>query len=164
MRGTMKTAICYATKNGTTKECAEMLKKQLPDAILCNIETDKADLSKYECIVVGGCIRMGKLHKAAAKFIQENRTVLLEKKCAFFICNGFPDQAEAFLVQNIDKELLSHSICAASFGGKMDLDKLRGMDRFIAKAVVNSMKNDLNAVPKILPENIKQFADTVNQM
>ena len=159
----MKTAICYATKNGTTKECAEMLKKQLPDSILCNIETDKADLTKYDCIVVGGCIRMGKLHKAAAGFIQKNREVLMKKKCAFFICNGFPEQAETFLVQNIDKELLSHSICAASFGGKMDLDKLKGMDKFIAKAVSNNFKNDPSAAPKILTENIKQFADTLNQ-
>ena len=159
----MKTAICYATKSGTTKECAEMLKKHLPDAILCNIETDKADLSKYDCIVVGGPIRMGKLYKPAAKFIQENRSVLMEKKSAFFICNGFPEQAEAFLVQNIDKELLSHSVCAASFGGKMDLDKLSGMDKFIAKAVENSLKNDPNAIPKILPENIRQFADTLDQ-
>lgn len=159
----MKTVICYATKSGTTKECAEMLKKHLSDAVLCNIETDKADLSKYDCIVVAGPIRMGKLYKPAVKFIQTNRSVLLEKNCAFFICNGFPEQAETFLVQNIDKELLSHSICAASFGGKMDLNKLTGMDKFIAKAVGNSLKNDPNAIPKILPESIKQFADTLNQ-
>ena len=159
----MKTAICYATKSGTTKECAEMLKKHLPDAILCNVETDKADLTKYDCVVVGAPIRMGKLYKPAAKFIQANRNVLMEKKCAFFICNGFPNQAEAFLVQNIDKELLSHSVCAASFGGKMDLDKLKGMDKFIAKAVGNTLKNDPNAVPKILPENIKQFANALSQ-
>lgn len=159
----MKTAICYATKSGTTKECAELLKKQLPDAILCNVETDKADLAKYDYIVVGGPIRMGKLYKPAAEFISANKTVLMEKKCAFFICNGFPEQTEAFLVQNIDKELLSHSVCAASFGGKMDLDKLKGMDKFIAKAVGNTMKNNPDAVPKILPENIKQFADALKQ-
>lgn len=159
----MKTAICYATKSGTTKECAELLKKQLPDAILCNVETDKADLTKYDCIVVGGPIRMGKLYKPAAEFISANKTVLMEKKCAFFICNGFPEQTEAFLVQNIDKELLSHSVCAASFGGKMDLDKLKGMDKFIAKAVGNTMKNNPDAVPKIFPENIKQFADALKQ-
>ena len=159
----MKTAICYATKSETTKECAELLKKQLPDAILCNVETDKADLTKYDCIVVGGPIRMGKLYKPAAEFISANKIVLMEKKCAFFICNGFPEQTEAFLVQNIDKELLTRSVCAASFGGKMDLDKLKGMDKFIAKAVGNTMKNNPDAVPKILPENIKQFADALKQ-
>lgn len=157
----MKTAICYATKTGTTKECAELLKKQIPGAVLCNIESDKITLDNYDCIIVGGSIRMGKLHKAAAKFIADNKSTLMNKKCAFFICFGFPDQAESFLVQNIDKELLAHSVCAASFGGKMDLDKLSGIDKFIAKAVGNSMKNDPNKVPKILPENIKKFAEAV---
>ena len=161
MRGNMKTAICYATKTGTTKECAELLKKQLPGAVLCDIESEKITLDNYDCIVVGGSIRMGKIHKAAAKFIADHKTELLNKKCAFFICCGFPDQAESFLVQNIDKELLSHSVCAASFGGKMDLDKLSGMDKFIAKAVGNSMKNDPDKVPKILTENIKQFAEAL---
>lgn len=157
----MKTAICYATKTGTTKECAELLKKQLPDAVLCNLESDKVTLDNYDCIIVGGSIRMGKLHKAAAKFIAENKSAFMNKKCAFFICCGFPDQAEAFLVQNIDKELLAHSVCAASFGGKMDLDKLSGIDKFIARAVGNSMKNDPDKIPKILPENIKKFAEAV---
>ena len=119
--------------------------------------------SRFDCIIVGGPIRMGKLYKPAAQFISANRDVLMEKKCAFFICNGFPEQAEAFLVQNIDKELLTHSVCAASFGGKMDLDKLKGMDKFIAKAVGNTMKNNPDAVPKILTDNIKQFADALNQ-
>lgn len=157
----MKTAICYASKTGTTKECAELLKKQLPGAVLCNIESEKITVDQYDCIVVGGSIRMGKLHKSAAKFIADNKTALLNKKCAFFICCGFPDQAEAFLVQNIDKELLEKSVCAATFGGRMDLDKLSGMDKFIAKAVGNTMKNDPNKIPKILPENIKKFAETI---
>lgn len=158
----MKTAICYATNTGTTKECAELLKKQLSDAVLCNIESEKITLSNYDCIVIGGCIRMGKLHKAASKFIADNKTILMEKKCAFYICNGFPEQTEAFLVQNIDKELLSHSVCAATFGGKMDLDKLKGIEKFIAKAVGNTMKNDFAKIPQILPDNIKQFAETLN--
>ena len=161
MRGNMKTAICYASKTGTTKECAELLKKQLPDAVLCDIEKEKITLEQYDCVIVGGSIRMGRLHKAAAKFIGDNKAALMNKKCAFFICCGFPDQAETFFVQNIDKELLEKSICAASFGGKMELDKLKGFDKFIAKAVGNTMKDDPNKIPKILPENIKAFAETM---
>ena len=161
MRGNMRTAICYASKSGTTKECAELLKKELPDSVLCNLESDKVNLDKYDCIVVGGSIRMGKLHKAAAKFINDNKATLMDKKCAFFICCGFPEQAEVFLMNNIDKELLSHSVCAATFGGKMELEKQTGIDRFIAKAVGNTMKNDPTKVPKILTENIKAFAETL---
>ena len=53
-------------------------------------------------------------------------------------------------------------MCAASFGGKIDLDTLKGMDKFIAKAVINSAKGDVNALPKIQEESIKEFADVIN--
>ena len=158
----MKTVICYASKSGTARECAKKLKTLLSDAVLCDIEKEKATLSEYDCIVVGGSIRMGKLHKATANFIAKNKELLKEKKCAFFICNGFPEQAETFLVQNIGQELLENSLCAASFGGKIDIDNLKGMDKFIAKAVINSAKGDVNALPKIQEESIKEFADVIN--
>lgn len=158
----MKTIVCYASKTGTTKKATEMLKEQIGDATICDLEKDKVNLAEYDCVIIGGSIRMGQIHKAAKKFITENTSVLMEKKCAFFICNGFPEQAETILMQNIGQELLSHSICAASFGGEMDLSKQKGMDKFIAKAVVNSTKDNPQAAPKILPENIKQFAEAVN--
>ena len=159
----MKTVICYGTKTGTAGECAKKLKALLPDAVLCDIEKDKVTLSEYDCIVVGGSIRMGQLHKAAKNFIVKNADLLKQKRCAFFICNGFLDQAEGFLIQNIDKELLEHALCAASFGGKLELEKLKGMDKFIAKAVTNSMKDNPDAVPKIHEENIREFAKVLMQ-
>lgn len=159
----MKTIICYATKTGTTRKAAEMLKEQLSDVTVCDLAKDKVDLAEYDCIIIGGSIRMGQIHKEAKKFIVENKDVLMEKKCAFFICNGFPEQVETFMMQNIDQELLSHAICAASFGGEMNLENLKGMDKFIAKAVTNSMKDKPQSVPKLLPENIKQFAEAVNE-
>lgn len=159
----MKTVICYASKTGTAKECAEKLKALLKDAVLCDIEKDKATLSEYDCIVVGGSIRMGKLHKATMEFIAKNKEIMKQKKYAFFICNGFPEQAESFLIQNIGQELLEDALCAASFGGKLELDKLKGMDKFIAKAVVNSTKGDESALPKIQEDSIKEFAAVLNE-
>lgn len=155
----MRTVICYASKTGTTEKCAKKLQKLLKEADLCNIEKQKLDLSLYECIIVGGSIRMGHLHKAAKNFIKSNKSILLEKKTAFFICNGFPEQAESFLMQNIDKELLEQAVCAASFGGEVDLTKMKGMDKFIAKAVMNSLKNNPEATPKVNEESIKEFAE-----
>lgn len=158
----MKSVICYASKTGTTKKAAEMLKEQISDAVLCDLEKEKINVADYDCVIVGGSIRMGQIHKAAKKFVTDHMSELMEKKCAFFICNGFADQAETFLVQNFGQELLSHSICASSFGGELDVMNLKGMDKFIAKAVTNSMKDNSQAIPKLLPENIKQFAEAVN--
>ncbi|MGN0156241.1 MAG: flavodoxin domain-containing protein [Lachnospiraceae bacterium] len=157
----MKTIICYATKTGTTETAAKELAGLLGAIKVCNLEKETPDIHNFDLVIIGGSIRMGKLHKAAKKFIDANTKELLSKKCAFFICNGFPEQAETFLIQNIGQELLSHSICAASFGGELDLSKLKGMDKFIAKAVTSSMKDNPQAVPKLLHESIKEFAKTV---
>lgn len=157
----MKTVICYATKTGSTRKAAEKLAGYLGEATLCNLEKENVNLADYDCIIVGGSIRMGQLHKAAKKFVASHASELMEKKCAFFICNGFPEQAETFLVQGYGQELLTHSICAATFGGEMDLTTLKGMDKFIAKAVTNSMKDNPAAAPKMLEENIKEFAEAV---
>ena len=157
----MKTAVCYATKTGTTEKCANRLKELLPEADLFNIEKDSPDLSKYDCIVIGGSIRMGHLHRAAKKLIQGNKSLLMTKKYAFFICNGFPEQAENFFLQNIDKDLLEHSLCVSSFGGEVDLGKMKGMDKFIAKAVMNTIKNPEER-PQINENTIEEFAKIVN--
>lgn len=158
----MKTIICYATKTGATRKAAEKLAHYIEGATICNLDREKVNLSDYDFVIVGGSIRMGQLHKTVKKFITEHTKELLEKKCAFFICNGFPEQAETFLVQGYGQALLAHSVCAATFGGEMDLARLKGVDKFIAKAVTNSMKDNPAAAPKLLPDNIRQFAEAVN--
>ena len=159
----MKTVICYASKTGTTENAARKLAEYLEDVKIINLEKETVNLNDFDCIIIGGRIRMGQLHKVAKKFIIEHHEELLKKKCGFYICNGFPEQAETFLVQNIGQELLSHSICAASFGGEMDINRLKGMDKFIAKAVINSAKDNPHALPQLLTDNIKQFSEAVNE-
>lgn len=155
---TMKTIICYASKTGTTEKCAEKLKAIIGKAEICDIGKDSPNLSEYDCIIIGGSIRMGHLHKAARKLIQKNKNLLMTKKIAFFICNGFPEQTESFLLQNIDQSLLEHAVCSASFGGEVNLGILKGMDKFIAKAVMNMMRNTPDAKPEINEDSIREFA------
>ena len=154
----MNTIICYASKTGTTKHCAEKLKTLLHSAELCDLTKERPDIAAYDCIIIGGSIRMGHLHKRAKKFIEKNKELLLQKKIAFFICNGFIEQAETFLLQNIDKLLLEHAICAASFGGELDFTRMKGLDKFVAKAVSNSIQNQPEAQPKVNERSIEEFA------
>lgn len=163
MEGNMKTVICYASKTGTTEKAARKLAEYLEDVKIINLEKEDVDLNNFDCIIIGASIRMGQIHKAAKNFIIEHREDLINKKCGFFICNGFPEQAETFLIQNIGQELLSHSICASSFGGELDVNRLKGMDKFIAKAVINSTKDNPRAIPQLLIDNIKQFSEAVNE-
>ena len=94
--GKMKTVICYASKSGTARECAKKLKTLLSDAVLCDIEKEKATLSEYDCIVVGGSIRMGKLHKATANFIAKNKELLKERSVHFLYATDFLNRQKHF--------------------------------------------------------------------
>ena len=110
----MNVLIAYASKTGTTAKCAKILKALVDDATLCDLTKEKPDLDQYSCVVVGGSIRMGKLHKASKLFVQKNQEILMKKKCAFFVCNCFTEQAEAYLKKNIPEDLMKKALGGGS--------------------------------------------------
>ncbi|NTV78386.1 MAG: flavodoxin [Clostridiales bacterium] len=157
----MKVLIAYAGKTGTTEKCATLLKENLKntEVNLVNLNLSTPDISQYDGVIVGGSIRMGMLAKAAKQFVAKNKEQLLTKKCGYFICNGFPAQAESFLSQNIAVDLLEKAACRASFGGELDVEKLKGMDRFIASAVTKSAREKNEPMPTILHDVIREFGN-----
>ena len=54
--------------------------------------------------------------------------------------------------------MVKKAVCHDTFGGEMDLAHLKGMDKFIAKAVTNANKKNNILEPKILTEKMDQFA------
>ena len=157
----MKVLIAYAGKTGTTQKCATILKDYLKDTevSLVDLNVITPDVSQYDGVIVGGSIRMGMLAKAAKQFVAKNKEQLLTKKCGYFICNGFPAQAENFLSQNIAIDLLEKAACRASFGGELNVDSLKGMDKFIASAVTKSAREKNEPMPVILNDVIKEFGN-----
>lgn len=77
---------------------------------------DVPDLTGSDTIVIGGCIRMGQLHKTVRKFMEANAAILSEKRLAFFLCSGFTDNAEEMFKNNIPSYLLKFSIAHEAFG------------------------------------------------
>ncbi|MEG0829224.1 MAG: flavodoxin domain-containing protein [Anaerovoracaceae bacterium] len=136
----MNVLIAYASKTGTTEKCAKILKALVDDATLCNLAKEKPALNEYNFIIIGGSIRMGKLHKSAKEFITKNKDTLMDKKTAYFICNCFPDNVEDIIQKNIPADLLKKAIVASSFGGEIDPTKQKGMDKLITKIVAKSGK------------------------
>lgn len=155
----MKVLIAYAGKTGTTAKCAKILTALMDDATLCDLTKEKPNLSEYGCIIVGGSIRMGVLHKTAKTFIQKNKDELLNKKCGFFICNCFPDQSRSYLEKNIPNELLKKAVAAESFGGELMSDQQKGMDRFITKLVSKNGTNKQNTQLHTSSEAMNKFAE-----
>ena len=61
----MKIAIVYATVGGTTRECAELLKREMNNHEVELFEIDKEEhcFEDFDVTVIGFPIIMGKAHK-----------------------------------------------------------------------------------------------------
>ena len=134
----MKTLIVYASKYGTTRDCAIRLQELLgPDADLANLnEAPKTDVSGYDRVVIGSPLYMGKLQKSVRNFCKRNCAELLDKRVAFFIC-GFSEKDEAMklLTGQVPDELLDSAAAIGHFGGEVRAEKAKSIDKFFLKKV-----------------------------
>ena len=86
-----KFLIIYSTTDGHTKIICQRIKNFLTNGNLVELisleDSKKVDLSNFEKIIIGASIRYGKHSKELYKFINLNRTILHQKKSAFFSVN-----------------------------------------------------------------------------
>ena len=158
----MKTIIIYAGKNGTTSKCAKMLSEKLNETDMINLNELIPNIAEYDSIIIGSHIRIGKFHPKVKEFIKDNRSLLLHKKCAYFICCGLATKYEEYFKGNIDEELLSKAVIYNTFGGQMDIEKLKGLDKFIV-SMVKKTKEGKETV-EILENNINEFAKKIKEV
>jgi menaquinone-dependent protoporphyrinogen oxidase len=91
--GTMKhVLIVYGSTKGSTAEIAGKMQGYLTepsfsvDAMAAS--ASKADLDKYDLVIIGSGIYGGKPHKNIQPFIDNNRAALIQKKVAVFAVCG----------------------------------------------------------------------------
>jgi menaquinone-dependent protoporphyrinogen oxidase len=165
----LKIAIIYTTVGGTTKECAELLKRELKNQTvdIFEIGENMPVLSEYDRVVVGFPIRWGRASRAAAKFIKENRELLKNTSAAYYICCGFVDCFDDYARKCIPQDLYSAAVAVDCLGGSLDPSRVKGFDRIVVKAVRaeilgggdNADQRSDMVLPTIMEENISQFAD-----
>jgi menaquinone-dependent protoporphyrinogen oxidase len=159
----MRTVIAFASKSGTTKRCATFLRTKIPFADIADLSRQNVNVEDYDLIIIGASVRMGMIHKDAKSFIEKNAGALKQKKTAFFICCGFPENAPEIFKKNIPSDLLPNAICAMPFGGELDMNVIKGAEKMIVKMMVKVNKNKGIPLPKILHENIDEFALKINE-
>ncbi len=170
----MKLLIAYSSKNGVAKKCAEMLASFLPNTVesdVVDLKSATPDPSRYDCVVAGGSIRMGKLSKQLKSFLKKNKHTLANMPCALYICCGYSHMYEEYKETQAPRKL-PFSLGIHDFGGELKPDKLHGFD----KLVVRSMRKTINeadfedsdildlSLPEIIPENIKLLAESVKKL
>ena len=166
----MRIAIIYATKSGTTRECAEILAEQLHRHDVSVFDVSKApDLEQYDVIVLGFSIRMGRAIKSARRFMKENADILVRKRASYFLCCGFIDCFDEYAKKAIPQKLLAAASDVSCFGGHLDPSRVKGLDKLVVKSVRaeilgggdNGDQRDDMVLPTILDQNIVQFAERI---
>tara|TARA_Y100001970_G_C13821622_1_gene645185 strand:+ start:82 stop:606 length:525 start_codon:yes stop_codon:yes gene_type:complete len=83
--------IIYSSTDGHTKKICERIKNFLNVGnfveLLSLEDAKKIDLSNFEKIIIGASIRYGKHSKELYEFVNLNKKILDQKKCAFFSVN-----------------------------------------------------------------------------
>ncbi len=155
----MKTLIAYATKYGTTEECAKLLAEALTDgADLVNLSAGQhPNPADYKAVVVGGAIYAGMLRGQAKHFCKKYKAELLRVRFGCFICQASPPQeSQETFSNNFDSDLLAHAAAQSSFGGEVNEDRLGFWDKLIMGAVAK--RSTGMRPPHIDKEKIRSFA------
>jgi len=157
----MKTLIIYASKYGTTADCAEYLKNKLTgDIVLIDAKNhnEQIDLTSFDAIIIGSSIYMGQISKVLKSFCEENFDILCQKKISLFLCCALSEQVDEFFKNNFPSKLLEHAQTTEYFGSEARLEKMKFFDKCIIRAVT---KGDFSPF-KTSFENIDKFAESFN--
>jgi len=157
----MNTLIVYATKYGCAQKCAMELSKELKHNVeLINLkEKSNVDLSKYDRIIIGGSVYIGRIQKEVTDFISNNLEELLKKEIGLFICGMQEGEMLAKEIgDNFPAELISKAKSVKNFGGEFNFSKMNFMEKVIVKKIskVTSDKSDIKH------DNIKRLAMELN--
>ena len=167
----MNILIVYATKSGTTKDCALELGKYFSSHTVtyADLAKEQPKIGEYDVVIVGSYIRRGKIARSVSAYLKEHRTELLERRFGLYLCCGSSDNALEYFKSNFDRELWEKADSAMTFGGEARVDRQKGMDKLIMKLMLHMIReNNRNEdrdrdipLPALIPENISRFADQI---
>ncbi len=160
----MSILIAYASKTGTTAECAAKLKEKLKDAVLVDLSKHNPKIDDYDKIVVGASVRMGKLNNKAVKFLKRNSTGLQYKKPALFICCCNSDELDSYIEKSLPEDIIANISFHESFGGEMDLSRQKGIEKFIVKSIMKNPETSKDLKNGVNEDAIEKFAHRINTL
>ncbi len=141
-----KVLIAYATYYGSTSEVAQAVAERIRNL---GAEVDVIpvkevrDLSPYQAVVVGSAIRGGKIHPAAARFLERNEEALSKLPVAYFVCcmtarekdEDARLKVEGYLAETLNRTPKIKPISTGFFAGKLEYSKLEWLARLMLKTL-----------------------------
>lgn len=165
----MKILIAYAGKSGGTHQMCTLLASLLPNHTVTLLDLNKDTLapSDFDYLVLGGAVRYGRLHRAVRKYVKTYREEICRLPHTLFLCCAFAEQFENYVDMVYPRDVVEKADEALYFGGELKPENQRGIERFIAKTVRNSILNsedDEAALPGLLPEHVRLLAGRLRAM
>lgn len=161
----MKTLIIYSSKTGTTKRCAALLAANLgaDSCDMFSIDEKIPQLSGYDCVAIGSYVRMGVIDKKIAAYLKNNKEELFGMKFGLFICSCLADKVSEAITKNFSDEVMDNAAIIDWFGGELQKDKIKAMDKIIVNSIIKIAKTDptFTVSEKIIPESITNFASVL---
>lgn len=158
----MKTVMIYATKYGSVRKAAELLREKLNGGpALVDVANEPApSLDGYDTVILGGSVYMGRVQKKLSAYIQNNLDILLKKKLGIFLCATVTDsgQQEKELKDAYPSGLYDHALAKGILGYRFDFDKMH----FLDKLIISKMLGNTKSVSTFYDEGIARFAQAMN--
>ncbi len=160
----MSILIVYASYNNTTEKCAKLLAEKLPNSTMVNLSKSKADLSNYDTVIIGSCIRYNVIPNSVKNFIGDNLATLMNMNTGIYLCCGFPEKANQYLLHNFPKKLLDNSVSIQCFGGNLKVKPYRAHDQLIVSIVKKNFKTTNREFTEINNESILKMIEDINNI
>ena len=162
-----RTAVVYATRNGSTKRYAEWIARDC-GAYLIPVEEAVIDrLALYETLVYGGCVYSGAIQ--GISFIKNNRDLLERVRLVVFTVGLTQPGDEAAFAQVLDRNFTEEErrgIRFFHFPGALDYKKMnflqRGMMRLLKKSIQKKPPEDRSQIEGYILESYGGKVDFTN--
>lgn len=131
----MKSAIIYCGKTGFTEKCVNILKEKLNGEVdICDIRNSTLqNLEKYDTVIIGSGIYIGKIPTEMKKIIKNNLNEILKKNIVLFITAG--ENRSEYMTNNFPKEILDKAVIKEYFGAGMDTKRLSFVEKMLLKII-----------------------------
>lgn len=148
----MKALVAYGTRYGSTAGIAEKIAGVLVDAgndvDLVDLGKERIrDVNKYDLVIAGSGIQVGKWTKESLRFLDENKQALRERKIALFATSGQArdktkqdEYIEEYVVQVAEKYGLA-PVRVGLFVGAFDMNKYNFPVKLLMKSLIKDLES-----------------------
>jgi menaquinone-dependent protoporphyrinogen IX oxidase len=168
--GRPRVLIIYQSKYGSTRQYAQWIHRDIPSDIFDVEKGAAVEFSKYEAIVFGSSVRMGRI--VIAPFIVENWSNIKEKKVVVFTTSGIPPghpNIRKIFNNNLPEEIRKE-IKYFPLRGRILSKDLSFFDKFLV-AVGRMMEKDerlrnlmIDDFDEVKPENLIPLLENIKTL